>query len=155
MDCGRWQQALAAAKSMGLAVCDTDPFKLHYTWSLWRLGAVEEAEWKLAAEANRAAFAQQRLGIADLILVDIPPADEIRRRRENDRRKTGRQRSGFELHQKLAPFLRDWYDAIDRLEAGRVRWEFPQDGVLHPLPPTRDPRSGVQIFDALLAELPG
>jgi len=154
MNCGRWRQALAAAKSQGFAVCDTDPFKLHYTWSLWRLGEVEEAEWRVAADASRRAFAQQRLGIADLLLVDVPPADELRRRREADRRETGRQRRAFALHQKLAPYLRDWYEAVERLDAGRVRWQLPQDGVLDPLPPPRHPRSGVGIFDALIAELP-
>jgi GTPase SAR1 family protein len=154
MNCGRWQQALAAAKSVGFAVCDTDPFKLHYTWSLWQLGEVEEAEWELAAEENRRAFTQQRLGIADLILVDTPPAEELRRRRETDRRESGRQRNAFALHQRLAECLRDWYEAVERLDAGRVRWGLPQDGVLDPLPPIRHPRSGVEMFDALLAELP-
>ena len=32
---GQWQQALDTGTAHGLAVCDTDPFKLHYVWGLW------------------------------------------------------------------------------------------------------------------------
>jgi hypothetical protein len=152
--CRRWHQALAIEQLTGLAVCDTDPFKLHYIWSLWRLGKVGKDEWELAVEANRAAFAEQRLGIADLMLVYIPPLEELRRRRERDRAETGRLRGRFELHHQLGPSLHEWYEAIDRLENGRVRWKLPEDGALEPLLLPRDPRSGVQVFDALLAELP-
>src|SRR5207253_9272172 len=34
----RWQDALEREARNGLVVVDTDPFKLHYVWSLWRTG---------------------------------------------------------------------------------------------------------------------
>jgi hypothetical protein len=153
-NCRRWHQAFAIDERTGLVVCDTDPFKLHYTWSLWRLGKVGRDEWDLAVEGSRAAFAEQRLGIADLILVDVPSPEELRQRRERDRAETGRRRGRFEFHRDLGPSLREWYEAIDRLEEGRVRWQLPEGGVLDPLPAPRDRRSGVGIFDMLMAELP-
>jgi len=36
-NCRRWERAVAIEQTQGVAVCDTDPFKLHYTWCLWRL----------------------------------------------------------------------------------------------------------------------
>ena len=35
----RWEQAIATEQRAGISVCDTDPLKLHYGWSLWRIGA--------------------------------------------------------------------------------------------------------------------
>ena len=34
----RWRLALDMEAQNGTAVCDTDPFKLHYVWCLWRIG---------------------------------------------------------------------------------------------------------------------
>ena len=33
----RWRAAQAREAIDGIAVCDSDPFKLHYVWSLWRI----------------------------------------------------------------------------------------------------------------------
>ena len=153
-NCRRWERAVATEQSQGVAVCDTDPFKLYYTWCLWRLGKVTRAEWEQAAMASRVAFADGRLGIADLILVQLPPHGELVRRRERGRAETGRQRGRFEVHSQLGAPMREWYEATDRIEPGRIRWQLPDDGSLDPRPPRRDPRSGVELFDALLAELP-
>src|SRR5581483_1508150 len=35
-NCARLQQALDLERESGLAVCDGDPFKLHYTWCMWQ-----------------------------------------------------------------------------------------------------------------------
>lgn len=34
----RWRKALELEEKYGLAICDTDPFKLHYAWCLRQLG---------------------------------------------------------------------------------------------------------------------
>lgn len=41
----RWAQALATEARAGIAVCDTDPLKLHYSWSLARIGAAPRARF--------------------------------------------------------------------------------------------------------------
>jgi hypothetical protein len=69
----RWQQALETESEHGMAVCDTDPFKLHYVWGLWRLGEASTSAWMTEARANREKFGAGRLGLADLILCDIFP----------------------------------------------------------------------------------
>lgn len=63
--------------SRELAVCGTDPFKLHYAWSLWRIGEMDHSVWRHEAAAARLAFEQGKLGFADLYLVEIPGGGEL------------------------------------------------------------------------------
>jgi hypothetical protein len=149
----RWHEANRLESEMGLAVCDTDPFKLHYAWSLWRIGEIAENRWRLAASLAARAFEDASLGLADLFLIADASPTELRRRREADLHGIGRSRGKFELHLLLREALHDWYDAVERLDPGRVRLELPIDGRL-PAPEPRLPRSGRSLFDALLAELP-
>src|SRR6185369_9638799 len=95
----RWRQATDVERELGLAVCDEDPMKLHYCWSLLRIGAASPQRWAHEVEANRAAISKGRLGFADLVLISIPPVDELRRRRDED---PTRRRRNFELHARLA-----------------------------------------------------
>ena len=140
----RWERAQRVEEAFGVAVCDSDPFKLHYAWTRWRTGHATRDDWTCALEASRRAFDAGRLGLADLILVTIPGTQTLRRRREGDR---GRRRRNFDLHVQLAAPLRDWYRAVSALDPNRVRWELPAAGVpgLAALRPRR-PRSGTAIF---------
>jgi hypothetical protein len=97
------QCALAVAGDRP-AVCDTDPFKLHYTWCLWQTGHASARQWRAERDATRQLFADHRLGIADLILVTIPDPAVLAARRRAD---TTRARHNFELHAQLAGPLRD------------------------------------------------
>lgn len=146
----RWEQALRIERERGVAVCDSDPFKLHYAWTLWRIGHVNREDWTLALEAGRRAFAADRLGLADLILVTIPDAETLTRRHEADR---SRRRRNFDLHAQLAAALAEWYRAVEQLDPARVIWHLPPEGLPVRLRP-REPRTGMQLFDALLARLP-
>jgi hypothetical protein len=65
----RWTAARAMEQSSGLAVCDTDPLKLHYPWSLWQAGAASQDYWHAARDATRAAIANEALGFAAIYLV--------------------------------------------------------------------------------------
>src|SRR5580698_3528606 len=65
----RWTAARAMEQSSGLAVCDTDPLKLHYPWSLWQVGAASQDYWHAARDATRAAIANEALGFATIYLV--------------------------------------------------------------------------------------
>lgn len=42
----RWLTACAIERSKGYVVCDTDPLKLHYVWSLWQIGVARERYWQ-------------------------------------------------------------------------------------------------------------
>jgi len=99
----RWATAIQAEPCTQIVLCDTDPFKLHYTWSLWRLGHASTREWNLARDANRRMFTAGRLGIADVVLVSIPDSDALARRRASD---SNRTRRNFELHKQLSEPLR-------------------------------------------------
>ncbi|WP_433040833.1 hypothetical protein [Dactylosporangium sp. CS-033363] len=148
----RWSQALHRERAGGLAVCDDDPLKLHYSWSLARIGALSRHHWRAEVDAHRQAVAEGRLGFADLILVSTPPEEELRRRRDAD---PTRRRRNFDLHVRLAEPLRQWYEAVERAGAARVVWGLPPTGLpAAPLGPAAD-RYNLAAFDAVLTELPG
>ncbi len=148
---GRWQQALDTETAHGLAVCDTDPFKLHYVWGLWWLGEVDTVAWEAEARINREYFAAGRLGFADLVLCKIPDLDTMQNRRAGDPTRT---RRNFDLHARLAAPLRSWYETMDQIEPGRVRWALPCDGSIPDPPPPRIDRSDPRRFDEFLDALP-
>jgi hypothetical protein len=150
LNSARWERAQRVEEASGVAVCDSDPFKLHYPWTLWRTGNAGRRDWTTALEASRPAFAAGRLGLADLIMVTIPARDTLLRRRDGDQ---SRRRRNFGLHIQLAGALAEWYRAIEGLDPARVIWRLPPEGLPGNLPP-REPRSGSQLLDALLARLP-
>ncbi len=141
----RWSAALALERRTGRAVCDTDPLKLHYAWSLWRIGAVGERAWRLERDLSRAAVERGSLGFADLYLVKRIAAADARRQRDGD---PSRSRRNFDLHVRLAEPLADWYSALADLLPGRVLFRLPA-GI-----PGLSPRSSrvddPALFDALM-----
>jgi hypothetical protein len=151
VNCRRWQAAIARERASGLAVCDDDPLKLHYSWSLVRTGVASPERWTFELAANRAAIAAGRLGFADVVLVSLPSVAELRRRRDTD---PTRRRRNFALHVRLAEPLREWYQALELAAPGRVRWELPSDGLPAVLSAPRADRYDLAVFDALVAALP-
>jgi hypothetical protein len=107
----RWQAARAIERLRGVAVCDTDPIKLHYIWSLWQIGVAAERVWQTEHDATRSAIADGRIGFADAYFVK--PIDPQRARRQWDADQT-RSRRNFELHVKLLEPLMTWYRSSDR-----------------------------------------
>lgn len=63
---GRWCAAVAEEELSGLAVCDSDPLKLHYSWCLAAVGAGTVGRWHAELAAVRDAMAREGLGFADL-----------------------------------------------------------------------------------------
>ncbi|QVM93417.1 hypothetical protein JYG34_10510 [Pseudomonas entomophila] len=145
----RWQAALAMESTATWAVCDSDPLKLHYIWSLWQIGEASERDWRLELAATRETIAQGRIGFADCYLVGrIDP----RLARERAQADSTRRRSGFELHVRLQPALMDWYSTLDKVLPGRVHFDFPRQ-----LPALESPvgRYSIAAFDRMIALLPG
>jgi hypothetical protein len=151
VNCARWGAALRREQTSGVAVCDDDPLKLHYVWSLVRLGLADQQRWHHEVAVNREAVGRRRLGFADLVLASLPPLAELWRRREAD---TIRRRRNFERHVRLAEPLRDWYEALDRVCPGRVRWHLPEGGVPTPRSPARTDRYDLGLFDRFIEALP-
>ena len=143
----RWQAALALESATSVAVCDTDPLKLHYAWCLWRIGETTERDWLLALAATRATVARKRIGFADSYLVgEIDPHIA----RERARMDTSRRRRHFELHVRLQPALIDWYSALDAVLPGRVQFGFP---ATLPTPTRTGVRYDVSVFDRMIEDL--
>ena len=148
----RWQEVLAREARDGLVVVDTDPFKLHFVWTLFRTGQVTGVEWRMQREVARGAFAAGRYALADVFLVSDVDDATLRVRRDAD---PSRTRHNFERHVLLRDALLRWYRAIDRLEAGRVVFGLPVDGITPDLlaKGKRATRSGLALFDHLMSEL--
>lgn len=144
----RWAEACEAEHADGVAFCDTDPVRLHHSWGRAALGLAPRAQFDRELAVAREAFATGRLGLADAVLVGLPDAETLRRRRAGD----PDRRRAAEVVQLREP-LRQWYEAVDRLDPGRVIWELPADGVPK-LPEPRAERTGAALLDALVAALP-
>ena len=148
----RWQDVLAREARDGLVVVDTDPFKLHFVWTLFKTGEVSEVEWTMQRDVARDAFGAGRYALADAFLVSDVDDATLRARREADKSRT---RSNFERHILLRDALLRWYSAVDRLEPGRVVFGLPADGISPDLlaKGKRERRSGPELFDHLMNEL--
>jgi hypothetical protein len=148
----RWQEVLAREVRDGLVVVDTDPFKLHYVWTLFRTGQVSEVEWTSQRDAACDAFSSGRYALADVFLVSDIDDATLRARRDAD---PSRTRRNFERHVLLRDSLLRWYSAIDRLEPGRVVFGLPAGGITPELiaKGKRTTRSGRELFDRLMKEL--
>ncbi len=122
----------------GLAVCDTDPMKLHYDFCMARIG-LKPMECVLAdVRAHRDAMSRQEIGLADVVLCSIPTQEDSTRRRHN-----------FALHAQLAAPLAEWYGALSQLDPGRVVWELPES-----LPTvSKGDRYDIGLFDAWMDQL--
>jgi hypothetical protein len=149
----RWREVVEREARDGLVVVDTDPFKLHYVWSLWRTGRATTIEWELQRDAAREAFASGRYALADVFLVSDIDDATLRARRDAD---PSRPRRNFEHHVRLRDALLRWYGAIERIEPGRVLFGLPEDGVTPGLTAKgkRTRRSGPELFDELMRALP-
>jgi hypothetical protein len=148
----RWQDVLAREARDGLVVVDTDPFKLHFVWTLYRTGQVSDVEWAMQRDVARDAFGSGRYALADVFLVSDVDDATLRARRDAD---PSRTRRNFERHVLLRDALLRWYSAIDRLEPGRVVFGLPPDGIGPDLlaKGKRATRSGLELFDHLMTEL--
>jgi hypothetical protein len=148
----RWQEVLAREARDGLVIVDTDPFKLHFVWTLVRTGQVSEAQWTMQRDVAREAFAAGRYALADVFLVSDIDDATLRKRRESD---PSRTRHNFERHLLLRDSLLRWYRAVDRLEPGRVVFGLPPEGITPDLlaKGKREVRSGLELFDHLMREL--
>lgn len=146
----RWAAALDLEREDGVAICDTDPVKLHYAWGMAVLGLAPRAQFDRELAVTREAIRSGRLGLADAVLVALPAVEVLRSRRDGD---PTRRRRNFAAHVQLREPLEQWYRAVDRLDPGRVIWDLPATG-LPKLPAPRPDRTAVDLIDALVAELP-
>jgi hypothetical protein len=148
----RWSQALDLEDRVRVAICDTDPMKLHYSWCLARVGAAPASRFAHELACVREAMSDKQLGFADVVLVKVPDEETLRLQKIGD---SSRSRRSFELHAKLREPLIEWYQCLNRLKPGQVVWELPEDGVgsISGTAPCGD-RYDVRVLDSLVGELP-
>ncbi|WP_037799876.1 hypothetical protein [Streptomyces sp. NRRL F-5635] len=143
----RWAEVLDREDGQGRAVCDTDPLKLHFTWTLARAGVSPTTdEFVRQLRLTRSAIGRKALGVADLIACVILPEEVLREQRMRD---ISRRRRNFEVHVRLAEPLREWYSALDFVDPGRVIWEWPDVSRRG----DRRERYDLDLFDTWMARL--
>ena len=133
-DVDRWAAAVAHEQERGVAVCDTDPLRLHYQYGLYRLGAIDRLAWRREAARVRRALARERLGLVDLVLV------------------SDRDDGRTDLQARLRGPLLEWYEALEELGPGRVVAGLP-DAL--PAVAPRLNRYSVELLDLLIAAVGG
>jgi len=148
-----WQTALRLERETGIAVCDSDPLHLYYSWALWKSGAIGPALFELELPLYRRALEQGRLGLADRVLTLDAPVAELKRRARAD---ATRRRRQHETHLDLIPWMRAWFHTRERVLPGTVRaWtdDLPVRDLVSfaPLPHRYD----AAIFDRIVEELGG
>lgn len=147
----RWTAALEMERSRGIAVCDTDPLKLHYIWTLWQIGAACERSWQEECAATRKAIRDGQLGFADTYLVKPISPWLARQQRDSD---PTRSRRNFDLHVKLHNPLITWYRTLDKVLPGAVIWNFPDNGLASLRDRGLVNRSSIRAFDNMTGLLP-
>jgi len=148
----RWAQAIALERRTGVAVCDSDPLKLHYSWSLARIGEAPVARFLRELAAVREAMSRREIGFADAVFLTLPDEAVLRRQKDGD---AMRSRRAFELHVRLRDPLEEWYRTLDRLRPGTVGWELPPTGADHMVTALQpDGRYNIEVLDALASQLP-
>ncbi len=148
----RWSTAREISERCGWVVCDTDPFKLHYSWTLWVTGLSSLEYWQRSLQFSRRAFADERLGLPDLVFFADVDADTLRRQKAADLTRT---RSRHEMHIRISPALKRWYLAMAALDPARVEFQLPVNGLeaRHLQLGRRAVGSGAALFDRFMAEL--
>ncbi|MCD2115086.1 hypothetical protein LQ384_28865 [Rhodococcus rhodochrous] len=137
MDAQRWTQALALEDTTDLAICASEPLKLHYSWCLAAIGAEPISRFEHKFAAVREMFLDRRLGFADVVLLSIPDPQRLLAQRNGD---PTRRRRHFDLPARLSEPLAEWYAAVERLDPGRVLHSFPEDvDVVTQIPPLSGP----------------
>jgi hypothetical protein len=149
----RWAEALALEAKAGLALCDSDPLKLHYSWCLARLGEAPVSRFAAELSSARDAMRKQQLGFSDAVLLTMPNTQTLHRQKAGDR---SRSRRSFDLHVRLREPLVEWYQCLDQLGAGHVFWQLPDTGPTGELGSLvrRPDRYNIGLLDALVNLLP-
>lgn len=149
----RWSEAERIEELHSIAYCDTDPFKLHYVWSLWQIGAASLQTWLAAVDLHRVLFRKRSVGFADLTFISAPSMDVLRANKDSDK---ARSRRHFDLHAKLTEPLIAWYRAVECLDPRRVVWGFPDfDTSLRVIAEIgqREDRYSLELFEELIQQI--
>ena len=124
----RFQAALEAEAEHGFAVCDTEPWKSHFDWSMARAGFRTMDVFEAAIPIVSEAILGRRLGFGGRYYVKPIAPLTARAQKDGD---TTRTRRNFEMHLALQPHLLEWFDVLSEVLPDRVFFGFPDYEELH------------------------
>ena len=146
----RWADAVSMEENQGIAVCDTDPLKLHFMWAMWQIGEAPESHWNAQMKFTRQAIKDRRLGFADCYLFKAIDPAIAQEQRDRD---SARPRPNFDLHLRLHGSLIRWYETLEKLFPESFVWQLPETGIPVDVPLNAD-RHDLGHFDRLIDMLP-
>lgn len=152
-NCGLWGSALQMEEQEGVAVCDSDPLHLYFSFSLWKAGVLDRRLFDAEARLYRRAMETRRVGFADFILWQCAPQAELRRRAKAD---VEHHRRRHELYLSLVPWMKLWFEARECALPGSLgSWSHAEGLQLEHLENGRveSRRYDVAIFDGMMRDL--
>ncbi len=124
MNCHRWAMAVTAEAERGVAICDTDPLKLHDDYCLAMVGAESWRRFDVDVSLTIQAISSCRLGIADVLLVSIPSDEVLDRQRASDALDAGdaSQKPRSEICRNSGSVIEAWCSAVPARAIGSGRY---------------------------------
>ena len=153
----RFQAAVEVEAEYGFAVCDTEPWKSHFDWSMARAGFRTMDVFDAAIPIVREAILARRLGFGGRYYVKRIAPHVARVQKDGDATRT---RRNFEMHLALQPHLLEWFDVLSKVLPDRVHFGFPDYEDLHAeltnglRAATDSRRFDVSVLDELVQRLP-
>jgi hypothetical protein len=144
----QWQAGVQIEERKGIAVCDSDPLHLYFSWALWKTGALARDLFDAELPLYREAIGDGRIGLADLVLWREVPIEELRRRALLD---STRRRRRHDLYLSIIPGTKAWFASREHALPGSVRgWteQFNREDVRHAQ--TSPHRNDVNAFDRMI-----
>jgi len=115
----RWNRLLEVEERHGCAYADGDPLKLYYDFARVSIGELDRETYEAGWHLMERAMVDERIGFSDCVIFLSAPLEELARRRVGD---TTRRRRKFALHARLIPAMRAYYETLERIRPGTVRW---------------------------------
>lgn len=116
-NCGLWESALQIEMKEGVAVCDSDPLHLYFSYSLWKTGALDRRLFDAEVRLYRDAMVSHRVGFADFVFWEDAPLEELRRRAKAD---VEHPRRRHDLYLSMIPWMKLWFEARERALPGSL-----------------------------------
>lgn len=114
----RWQNARHIERERGVALCDSEPFNLRFSWSAWKAGIIDRALFDIEFPLYRRAVEDRKMGFADITLWMDAPLNVLRQRAADD---ATRRRKRHETYLRMIPWMRAWVEAKNLVLPGSLR----------------------------------
>lgn len=115
----RWNRLLEVEERHGCAYADGDPLKLYYDFARVSIGELDREAYETGWLLMERAMVEERIGFVDHVAYLFASPEALARRRAGD---VTRRRRKFALHARLIHAMRAYYEALELIRPGTMRW---------------------------------